>query len=200
MKKFLKPENTKVTTQWMNANYKILLDANVLVNFAVCDLYLRLAEKPRLFLPKWTDQILDEVYRTHIHHLKWNKRLAKTFRIAVTDAFPEAFIRGHEELIPFMTNDEKDRHLLAAAVKEKLDIIITFNLRDFKNVDLNMWGVKAVHPQDYLLTLYSMNPQVVIMKLDQIARKKDEEIENTILFLGKSLPTFSARLLEDMGK
>lgn len=184
----------------MSADYKILLDANVLVNFAVCDLYLRLAEKPRLFLPKWTDQILDEVYRTHIHQLNWNTQLADTFKKAVSDAFPEAFIRGHEKLIPFMINEEKDRHVLAAAVKEKLDIIITFNLRDFKPEDLNMWGIRAIHPQDYLLTLYSINPQVVIMKLNQIARKKDEELEDTILFLGKSLPIFSTRLLEDMGR
>ena len=63
-----------------------------------------------------------------------------------------------------------------------------------------MWGIRAIHPQDYLLTLYSINPQVVIMKLNQIARKKDEELEDTILFLGKSLPIFSTRLLEDMGR
>jgi len=46
----------------MIADYKILLDANVLANYAVCNLYLRLAEKPRLFLPKWSPDILDEVY------------------------------------------------------------------------------------------------------------------------------------------
>lgn len=45
-----------------------------------------------------------------------------------------------------------------------------------------------------------MNPRVVIMKLNQIARKKEEELEDTIIRFGKSLPAFSARLLEDMGK
>jgi predicted nucleic acid-binding protein len=183
----------------MNADYKILLDANVLANYAVCDLYLRLAEKPRLILPKWTDQILDEVYRTHVQQLDWDTSLAKTFRNAVTKSFPEAFISGYEDLIPLMTNDEKDRHVLAAAVRDKLDIIITFNLKDFKPEDLEKWGVRALHPQDYLLTLYSMNPQVVIMKLNQIARKKREELEDTIIRFGTSLPAFSTRLLEDMG-
>jgi len=184
----------------MNADYKILLDANVLANYAVCDLYLRLSEKPRLVLPKWTAQILDEVQKTHVQQLGWDKSLADTFRRAVTESFPEAFISGYKDLIPLMTNDEKDRHVLAAAVRDKLDIIITFNLKDFKPEDLAKWGVRAIHPQDYLLTLYSMNPQVVIMKLNQIARKKGEELEDTIINFGKSLPAFSTRLLEDMGK
>ncbi|MDZ7755087.1 hypothetical protein [Rhodohalobacter sp.] len=153
----------------MNADYKALLDANVLANYAVCDFYLRLSEKPRLLLPKWTEQILDEVHRTHVQQLGWDLQLADSFRNAVTKSFPEAFISGYEDLIPLMTNDKKDRHVLAAAVREKLDIIITFNLKDFKSNDLDKWGVKAMHPQDYLLTLYSMNPQVVIMKLNQIA-------------------------------
>jgi len=43
-----------------------------------------------------------------------------------------------------VTNQEKDRHVLAAAVNEKLDIIITFNLRDFEIQHLEKWGVKAV--------------------------------------------------------
>lgn len=183
----------------MNADYKILLDANVLANHAVCDLYLRLAEKPRLILPKWTNQILDEVYRTHVQQLDWEASLANKFRNAVTKSFPEAFISGYEDLIPLMTNDEKDRHVLAAAVRDKLDIIVTFNLKDFKPEDLEKWGVRAVHPQDYLLTLYSMNPQVVIIKLNHIARKKGEELEDTIIRFGTSLPAFSTRLLEDMG-
>lgn len=183
----------------MNADYKILLDANVLANFAVCDLYLRLAEKPRLVLPKWTNQILDEVHRTHVEQLGWDQTLADTFRHAVTKSFPEAFISGYEDLVPLMTNDQKDRHVLAAAVREKLDIIITFNLKDFKPGDLEKWNVRALHPQDYLLTIYSMNPQVVIMKLNQIARKKEEELEDTIIRFGKALPAFSTRLLEDMG-
>lgn len=184
----------------MNADYKILLDANVLANFSVCDLYLRLAERPRLVLPKWTDEILDEVHKTHIQQLGWNKTLADTFRKAVSESFPEAFISGYEDLIPLITNHKNDRHVLAAAVREKLNIIITFNLKDFKSEDLEKWGVRALHLQDYLLTLYSMNPQVVIMKLNQIARKKEEELEDTIIRFGKSLPAFSARLLEDMGK
>lgn len=33
------------------ANYRVVLDACVLANISVCDLFLRLAETPRLYVP-----------------------------------------------------------------------------------------------------------------------------------------------------
>jgi hypothetical protein len=42
----------------------VLLDACVLVPMPLADTLLRLAAGPHLYLPKWTDQIMDEVSRT----------------------------------------------------------------------------------------------------------------------------------------
>lgn len=73
-----------------------------------------------------------------------------------------------------VTNQEKDRHVLAAAVNEKLDIIITFNLRDFEIQHLEKWGVKAVHPDAYLVTLSEINPdhvRLMRMLAHQISRQ-----------------------------
>lgn len=84
----------------MIADYKILLDANVLANYAVCNLYLRLAEKPRLFLPKWSPDILDEVYSTHVNKLNWPKDLADSFQDAVfleESASAEIIFRQHQQ-------------------------------------------------------------------------------------------------------
>ncbi len=194
------PESMIQAIRVMIADFKILLDACVLANYGVCNLYLRLAEKPRLFLPKWSPDILDEVYKTHVDKLDWPERLADSFQDAVREAFPEAMITEYRELIPAMTNDEKDRHVLAAAVKDKLNLIITFNLKDFKEEDLDKWDIEAMHPQDYLLTLYSMKPGIVMMKLSKIAQKKDQDLEELVLDFGKSLPKFSKKLLDDMGE
>lgn len=49
----------------MIADFKVLLDACVLANFPVCDLYLRLVESPRLLIPKWSEEILVEVHRIY---------------------------------------------------------------------------------------------------------------------------------------
>ena len=55
----------------MNANFRVVLDACVLANFGLCDLFLTLAETPRLYQPVWSREILDEVQRTQVGKLGW---------------------------------------------------------------------------------------------------------------------------------
>ena len=45
-----------------------------------------------------------------------------------------------------------------------------------------------------------MNPGVVMMKLSKIALDKDIELEDIIIDLGKSLPRFSSKLMDDLGE
>ena len=47
----------------MDADFPVLLDACVLANHPVTDLLMRLVEGPRLFSPRWTDEILSETQR-----------------------------------------------------------------------------------------------------------------------------------------
>jgi hypothetical protein len=42
----------------VRADFPVVLDACVLIPMPLADTLLRLAGGPRLFLPKWTDQIL----------------------------------------------------------------------------------------------------------------------------------------------
>ena len=42
----------------------VVLDACVLVNFALADTLLRLAEPPAFFEPKWSDEIIRETTRS----------------------------------------------------------------------------------------------------------------------------------------
>ena len=86
----------------MQADFPILLDACVLANAGVCELYLRLVETPRLYLPRWSATILDEVKRTQTTKLKrpFPEDLADHWRQEVTAAFPEAMIAGYEHFLP----------------------------------------------------------------------------------------------------
>ena len=45
--------------------------------------------------------------------------------------FPDARVTSYEELIGSMTNHPKDRHVLAAAVAGRADVLVTENLKDF---------------------------------------------------------------------
>lgn len=72
----------------MNANFRVVLDACVLANFGLCDLFLTLAETPRLYQPMWSREILDEAQRTQTRKLGWPEELSKSWRKAVESAFP----------------------------------------------------------------------------------------------------------------
>src|SRR5690606_429212 len=128
-----------------------------LANFGVADLLLRLAKRPRQLLPVWSEEILAETYRTHTEKLGWGEGPAASFQAALREHYPEAMCSGYEHLLPVLTNQEKDRHVLAAAIKGQAPLILTFNLKDFPEEALAPWGVKAKSPDDYLTTLYEMD-------------------------------------------
>ncbi len=96
------------------------------------------------------------------------------------------------------TNDEKDRHVLACAIHCKAEVILTFNLRDFPADSLSPWRIWARHPQDYLLTLFGMEPLHVMSQLGAIAQKRGCSLEDHLIDLGRFVPDFSARLLDDL--
>ena len=110
----------------------VVLDACVLANFSLCDTLLRLAEPPRLFEPKWSEEIIRETTRTLESKLGWPGSLTAHLETELRAHFGEAWISGYEPMIPPMANDEKDRHVLAAAAHGQASIIVTLNLRHFR--------------------------------------------------------------------
>lgn len=185
----------------VKADFRVCIDACVLANFAVADLLLRLARRPRQLIPVWSDRILEETYRTHVHKLKWGKDRAASFRRVLRDHYPEAMCTGYEQLIPAMTNHEKDRHVLAAAVKGEASLILTFNLKDFRDEDLSPWAIKARSPDDYLTTLYEMDSVPIAQTLgliEECRRARGDTLEDVIFKLGQALPRLAAHLYDDL--
>lgn len=160
-----------------------VLDTCVLVPASLRDTLLRLAETPALYVPKWSSEILSELKRNL--ELRWNLLAKKTSHLIgqLTEHFPEAMTEGYEDLIPLMTNDPKDRHVLAAAVKTAAPVIVTSNLKDFPRVSLRQWHVEAVHPDTFLIDLYSRDSDLVVSRLrDQAStiRRTLPELLNTL--------------------
>jgi len=184
----------------MRADYHVLLDACVLANHGVADLLLRLAERPRLFVPHWSEEILSEVRRTHQEKLGWPLRLVDTFQAEIRNAFPQSLVGQYERLIPFLTNDEKDRHVLAAAIHGDCPLILTFNLKHFPAEALAPHGIRTSHPEEYLVVLYEMAPERVMGTLGEIAGRRKMDIEDVLIRLGTVVPAFSSRLLDTLSK
>jgi predicted nucleic acid-binding protein len=131
--------------------FPVLLDACVLVPYRLADLLLWLAEA-ELYQPLWSDEILEEVRRTLVSPKigvapeKANRRIAQ-----MRDAFPFASVTGYQGLVSGLTNDTKDRHVLAAAVRGHAALIVTSNLKDFPAAALAPYDIEAIHPDDFLL-------------------------------------------------
>lgn len=186
----------------MTSDFRICIDACVLANSGVCDLLLRLSETPRLICPVFSDEILEEVRRVHAGKLKkpWPPHLVEYWQQQVREHFPEAIVEGYEHLIPIIKmKDPDDRHVLAAAVWGRAELIVTFNLKDFRDKDLEAWKIRALHPQEYLTTLYEMSPDVVLSKIYAMAQKAKREPVDVLKMLQRSVPLFSETVAGALG-
>ncbi len=183
----------------MRSDFRVVLDACVLAPPNVCDLLLTLAETPRLYLPRWSEDILKEVRRTQIQVLHFPEDKADSWQKAVRSAFPEAMVEGYGELAGLCQNDPKDRHVLAAAIKVGAEQIVTSNLRHFTPRHLANWKIKAVDPASYCISLYTLDPGVVVSKLDEIARRRGITPQELLSRYKKTIPAFSEHIASELG-
>ena len=126
--------------------FPALLDTCVLYPAYLCDTLLRLAEA-EAYRPLWSADILTELRRNAVEAGipadLVDRRVAQ-----MSHSFPDAMVTGYDSLIDGMTNDPKDRHVLAAAVRANAEVIVTFNLRDFPEPALKPYDILDVHPDD----------------------------------------------------
>ena len=169
----------------------VVLDACVLANQTVADLLLRLAEDPPLILPRWSEEILSEVRRTH-RKLAWPDALAESWQGDVTACFPEASFSAPARLTARLRNQAKDRHVLGTAIVSEAGTIVTFNLRDFPAPALSPWGIQAKHPDAFVLELMRRRPIEMLTKAEGMARRHG--IAKTLEKLRRDLPTFASAL------
>jgi hypothetical protein len=77
-------------------------------------------------------------------------------------AFPQAMVHGYEDLIPVLTCAEKDRHVLAAAIRCKAHMIVTQNLGDFPASALEPYDITTQHPDRFLRDLLAQHPAIAV--------------------------------------
>lgn len=147
-----------------------LYDANVLYPFTLRDVLIRLGIAG-VVRPRWTAQILDEVFR----NLSRNRpeldpiRLTRT-RLLMNEAVRDVTVQDYAHLMDGLElPDPDDRHVLAAAIKGEARVIVTKNLQDFPIEALEPWGLVALHPDDFLLTVQGSHPSALNRVVSDIA-------------------------------
>ncbi len=113
-----------------------------------------------LFRARWTDQIHDEWIRSLLENRPGLKpeQLERT-RTLMNSHVRDCLVTGYEPLIDGLTlPDPDDRHVLAAAIRTRASVIVTFNLDDFPSDVLEPVGLEAQHPDEFITHLIDLNP------------------------------------------
>ncbi len=141
-------------------SFTALFDACAIHPALLRDLLLQLATTG-LFRARWSAAIhkewIDSVLEIH-PHLK-REQLDRTRQLM--DAHSrDCVVTRFESLIPGLTlPDPDDRHVLAAAIRGRADVIVTFNLKDFPAEALAPYDIEAQHPDDFLSYLCDLHPE-----------------------------------------
>jgi len=115
-------------------------------------------------------------------------------------ALPDAMVSGHERLIGSMRNDEKDRHVAAAAVKAKAEVIVTSNVRDFRHLPP---GIEAMRPDEFLCWLFDASPDAIRRVLQEQAadlRRPPMTVEDVLERPERVAPRFAALVRSKPGR
>jgi hypothetical protein len=74
--------------------------------------------------------------------------------------------------------DPDDRHVLAAAIKGRADLIVTSNLRDFPDDALSPWGIEAQHPDEFLTHQFHLSQPIFLSAVRSVrARLKNPPVQ-----------------------
>jgi len=147
-----------------SSQYLAVLDTCVLAPMPLCDTLLRLAEDPAFYIPRWTDEILREL-RSTLARMGYTEAQAGRRITAMQTAFEDARITGYDRLIPAMTNDSKDRHVLAAAVRCGAHAIVTENVRHFPPASVASYDIAVLTPDDFLVHQFHLDGELLVEKL-----------------------------------
>lgn len=168
-----------------------VLDADVLFSMYLRDTLLRLSHAG-CFRPHWTDQILAEVTRNLVKKAKMKGDDAARLATIMSTAFEEARVENWEEFIPAVSNHPKDRHVAAAALAIKANVIVTRNIKDFKPLPD---GLVAMTPDQFLLALFDAFPEEVVETIETQAAGYTHGPQTSLALLerlAKQAPVFAA--------
>src|SRR5579862_2580042 len=136
-----------------------VIDANVLYSAMLRDLFMRLAVG-LVFQPKWTERIHAEWMENVLRNRPDLTRepLERTRRL-MEQWGGDWEVPEYKGLIPALSlPDADDRHVLAAAIAGQVSVIVTFNLSDFPETALAPYGIRALHPDAFLMELLDAVP------------------------------------------
>lgn len=113
----------------------------------------------------------------------------------------DALVTGYEHLIDGLhLPDPDDRHVLAAAIRGRADVIVTANVRDFPAEVLMPFEIDAQHPDEFvvhLLDLSSGSVTAAAHRPRESLRNPAKTVDEYLKMLEREGLTHTVSLLRD---
>lgn len=174
--------------------FTVLYDSCVLYPAPLRDLLMQLALID-LFRAKWTDAIHEEWMRNvAVDRPDLSRARLERTRDLMNANVRDCLVTGFEPLVDALhLPDPGDRHVLAAAIVGRADLILTFNLKDFPEDRLAPYRVEAQHPDEFIVHLLDLDEQRVC----DAARECRQRLQHPPKSVEEHLDTLAAQRLPE---
>lgn len=155
-------------------SFIVVYDACVLYPNTLRDLLIRL-HQAGLVQARWTEQILDEVSRALTKtRPDITAEQVQKLRTNMVAAVRDCLVKNYEPFVEGLDlPDPDDRHVVAAAVRAKTQVIVTDNTRDFPTGYLAGFDIDVKTADEFVLDQISLDRQKVYGALVQIADSRN---------------------------
>jgi len=178
------------------ARWRLVLDANVLLQAPLRDFILRLAEAD-LVAVFWSESILAEVERNFARVSGGENARGRYLRLhaALQRSFPLALVGEHQQLTSTLPIALHDRHVLACALVAPAEKIVTHNTRHFLHQLLARYNKRARHPDDVLREVIHDHPATVqgILVAQGAALHPPRTLAQMLDRLAQDVPQFASQ-------
>lgn len=140
-----------------------LADANILISRTLRDYFVYAAKLGALDI-HWSETILDEVTRNLIKQFGFTPEDADVLVERLSLYLPQALVetkKRDETQVAKVEMDAKDRHVLAAALSAKADVLLTQNTRHFPKEWMAHRGVELIDAGTLLTRLAAEHPGIL---------------------------------------
>jgi hypothetical protein len=176
----------------------VLLDSSVLRPSPLCDFLLNVAKR-RLYRPYFSRRILEDSTEEVVQNGLFSQIEAKSYQESICRSCPGSLI----EDIPnasFVTpsNAVKNPVILAAAVSgyEHIPIIVTSDSKQFSSKDLEVFGIEAISPDNFLLFLcQEYSCATLADSLKEFSKSKSIDLLHIVSKLEEQCPKFTSEVL-----
>jgi hypothetical protein len=156
--------------------FAALYDADVLIPHEIRDI-LMISASTRLHAVYWSDNIFQEWRRNAVSKRLATEESVVRFQRIMNEMFPDALIihSRYEKLIDSMTNDKKDRHVLAAAaVVADADVLVTNNVDDFPRESVDRYNIEVQTADQFVRQQAALNPAVFLNRFLLRAQERNK--------------------------